>query len=230
MPQTDTPSPTVAALRRASYLYPSGRGVEELEVELRAGDLVAFVGEPGSGRTTALRLLAGELEPSRGEAEFHLPGEAEEAGEVRSPRGARRRIAFQGERDAHFPGLSGFRNACYFGSLYGMSRAALLTRVDGLFDELDLRALRDVPLSSWDGDARRRLSILEALLPEPDLILLDEPLRGLHFGSGFSVKHALERAASRGAAVALSAAPGEAREIARRSILLERGRMTGEQA
>ena len=111
-----------------------------------------------------------------------------------------------------------------------MSRAALLTRVDGLFDELDLRALRDVPLSSWDEDARRRLSILEALLPEPDLILLDEPLRGLHFGSGFSVKHALERAASRGAAVALSAAPGEAREIARRSILLERGRMTGEQA
>ncbi len=218
---TDRPeSAPAASLQQVSCLFPTGRGVEELTFEALPGEVLGLVGNAGAGCTTALRLLAGELEPTRGTLTLLGATRADERRQVR------RRIGFQGSRDAHFGALSGFRNACFFGGLHGLGRQALLTRVDGLFDELDLRSLRDVPVAAWDADASRRLSILEALLPEPALLVLDEPFEPLGFGSRDGVRHAMSGAASRGAAVVFCAGHSdEAARLCRRVALMHRGRV-----
>lgn len=218
-PESERAAPA-ASLQQVSCLFPTGRGVEELTFEAAPGEVLGLLGNVGAGCTTALRLLAGELEPTRGA--LTLLGAT--TGPAR--REVRRRIGFQPSRDAHFGALSGFRNACFFASLHGLGRQALLTRVDGLFDELDLRSLRDVPVASWDADASRRLSILEALLPEPALLALDEPFEPLGFGSRAGVRHAMSGAASRGAAVVFCASHSdEAARLCRRVALLHRGRL-----
>ncbi|HVP37604.1 MAG TPA: ATP-binding cassette domain-containing protein [Candidatus Saccharimonadales bacterium] len=210
----------VAALERVSRLYRSGRGVEEVSLAVRAREVLGLLGPPGSGRTTLLRLLAGLLEPGTGQVV--LFGQAGRAGR----RAQRRRIGLQLERDAHFPALSGFHNAYFIGSLHGAPRERLLPRVDGLFDELELRGERDLPVATLDADARRRLSLLEALAHGPELVLLDQPGRGLGYNSEIAARHVIAAAAARGAAVVLAtSSAAEAEALCHRVAVLHRGRV-----
>jgi ABC-2 type transport system ATP-binding protein len=218
-PAASPPDP-VAVLEKVSRLHRSGRGVEGISLDVRAGEVLGLLGPPGSGRTTLLRLLAAQLEPASGQVS--LWGHATRG----ARRAQRRRIGFQLERDAHFLSLSGFHNAFFFGSLHGAARERLLPRIDGLFDELGMRAERDVPVSAYDEDLRRRLSLLEALAHEPELALLDQPGRGLGYSSEVAMRHVVERVASRGAAVVVATSSGvEAEALCRRVAVLHRGRI-----
>jgi ABC-2 type transport system ATP-binding protein len=210
----------VAALERVSRLHRTGRGVEDISLELQPGEVLGLLGPPGSGRTTLLRLMAAQLEPSAGR--LSLWGHDRRG----ARRAQRRRIGLLLERDAHFTALSGFHNAYFFASLHGARRERLLPRIDGLFDELGMRAERDVPVSAYDADLRRRLSLLEALAHEPDLALLDQPGRGLGYGSEVAVRHVIAGVAARGAAVVVATSRGtEAEALCRRVAVMHRGRI-----
>ena len=207
-------------LTRLARLHRSGRGIEDVTLEARAGEIVGLLGARGSGRTTLLRLIAGELQPRAGRIE--LWG----ASEARARRAARPRIGFQRRRDAHFEALSGFANAYHFGNLHGYPRERLAIRIDALFDELELRALRDLPVARWDPDARRRLSLAEALVHEPALLLLDEPLAGMSYSSEVAARHVIARTAGRGAAVVMATRSAElAGSVCGRIAFLSRGRI-----
>jgi ABC-2 type transport system ATP-binding protein len=213
----------VVELERAARLYRSGRGVEEVSLAVGPGEVVGLLGPAGSGRTTLLRLMAAQLEPAAGRVS--LWGHTSR----RARRAQRRHIGFQAERDAHFGDLSGFHNACFFGALHGAPHEALLTRIEGLFDELGMRAERDLPVSRYDADQRRRLSLLQALAHQPGLVLLDQP--GLHLGynSEVAVRHAVSGAAARGAAVVVATSSGaEAESLCRRVAVLHRGRVVAQ--
>ncbi|MBI5836934.1 MAG: ATP-binding cassette domain-containing protein [Candidatus Eisenbacteria bacterium] len=217
------PCAPVAVLERVSRLHRSGRGVEEISLEVRPGEVLGLLGPRGSGCTTVLRLLGAQLEPGPGR--LALWGRDDRRGR----RAQRRRIGYLDGRDAHFPALSGFHNAYFLASLHGAPRERLLPRVDGLFDELELRALRDLPVSSYDADARRRLSLLQALAHQPELVLLDEPLLNLGYSSEVCARHVIAGAAARGAAVVLATArAAEAEALCRRVAVMHLGRVVAQ--
>jgi ABC-2 type transport system ATP-binding protein len=201
-------------------LHRTGRGIEEISLGVAPGEVLGVLGPAGSGKSTLLLLLATCLEPSSGE--FELFG----ATSARGRRDARPRIGYMPQADSHFDSLSGFHNLYFFGSLYGRRREKLLPRVDGLFDELELRALRDQPVGRYDADARRRLSLAQALAHEPDLVLLDEPTHHMHYGSISCLRHAVARAAGRSAAVVIASSrvPG-VEGLCSRLAILSRGRI-----
>jgi ABC-2 type transport system ATP-binding protein len=160
-------------VKDVSRYYHTGRGVENVSLSVKAGQCFGLLGANGSGKTTLTRLVAG-----LDRVEF---GEISVLGKPAYPRPShlRRRCGMALDSPAHWEDLSGRQNLWFFARQYGMSGSGLRRRVSEMLDEGDLAAQADEAVAGYSFGMRRKLSILEALAHEPDLLFLDEPSAGI---------------------------------------------------
>jgi iron(III) transport system ATP-binding protein len=166
-------SPHVA-FRQVSKSYLDGRGqsvlaVDDLSLELEQGELLTLLGPSGCGKTTTLRLCAGFESPSRGRIEIDgrdVSGEPPE----------RRNLGVVFQSYALFPHLSVRQNAA-FGLTVQKKRD--LSPIDALAKSLQLDGLLDRAPHELSGGQQQRVALLRALVTEPRVLLLDEPLSNL---------------------------------------------------
>ena len=144
-----------------------------VSIRLGPGRCLGVLGPNGSGKTTLTRLMAG-LEPPDG-------GVLRILGETTCPRPGRLRCRCGAVFDvpAHWETLTGRQNLCFFARQYGLAGAGLLRRVEQLLDLADLAAQGDEPVSVYSFGMRRKLAVIEALVHDPDLLVLDEPSAGV---------------------------------------------------
>ncbi len=140
------------------------RGVD---LSLQSGDGFALLGPNGAGKSTLIRLLAGLARPRRGE--IRLIG--------RSVRESRARIGLVAHESMVYEGLSAAENLALTARLYGLDRVEQRVR-QGL-EEIRLDWTGEKPVGDFSRGMTQRLSLARALLPEPRLLLLDEPFSGL---------------------------------------------------
>jgi ABC-2 type transport system ATP-binding protein len=198
--------------------HPNGLGVFEMSLFARPGDVVGVLGPNGSGKTTLLRVLA-TLDPptSGGVTWFGLA-------DRRSP-AVRRRLGVVLDRPVHFEALTGRQNAEFFAAQYGVPRLAVRRRVEDLLEWAGLQRARELPVAEFSLGMRRRLSLVEALCHEPDLLLLDEPSLALDGEGEVDLAWQLHRAAARGAAVVVATNDEPlAAAVCARALRLDRGR------
>ena len=150
----------------------NGRGVDGVSVSVRAGRCFGVLGANGSGKTTLTRLVAGLDRVERGSLSV--------LGEPACPRpsGLRRRCGISLDQPAHWETLSGRQNLWFFARQYGLSGSALSRRTDELLCEAGLASQADEPVAVYSFGMRRKLNIIEALVHDPDLLILDEPSAG----------------------------------------------------
>jgi ABC-2 type transport system ATP-binding protein len=147
--------------------------VRGLDIDVEAGELVAFLGPNGAGKSTSLRMLTTLLAPTSGTATVAGCDVLADQAEVR------RRIGYIGQ--GHGAGHH-FRvrdELVTQGRCYGMSRAESRARADELLAALDLLSLAKRPAGTLSGGQRRRLDIAIGLVHRPRLLFLDEPSTGL---------------------------------------------------
>ncbi len=147
--------------------------VRELSLEVGSGELVALVGPSGCGKTTTLRLIAGFEQPDRGDVRLDgqsllsLPPEERGVG-----------IVFQNY--ALFPHMSVFNNIAYGLTMRGFRRAhGVKARVRELLELMDLVGLERRKPSELSAGQQQRVALARALAPNPQVLLLDEPLSAL---------------------------------------------------
>jgi ABC-type multidrug transport system ATPase subunit len=152
--------------------HPSGRGVESLSLTVRTGRCLGVLGPNGSGKTTLTRLVAGLDRTDRGTLSV--------LGTPAHPRPPhlRRRCGVALDTPAHWETLSGRQNLWFFARQSGLGGAVLRRRVSELLADADLEAQADEPVAGYSFGMRRKLSIIEALAHDPDLLILDEPSAG----------------------------------------------------
>ena len=185
------------AARGLTRRHPNGLGVFGVSLAAGPGEVVGVLGPNGSGKTTLLRVLATlEALTSGGVTWFGLA-------DRRSP-AVRRRLGVALDRPVHFEALTGRQNAAFFAAQYGVPRAAVPARVDELLDWAGLAGAVELPVGEYSLGMRRRLSLVEALCHEPDLVLLDEPSLALDGEGEVDLAWQLRRTAARGAAVVVA--------------------------
>jgi ABC-2 type transport system ATP-binding protein len=156
-----------------SRYYHTGRGVEHVSLLVKTGQCFGVLGANGSGKTTLTRLIAGLDRVESGEISV--------LGKPAYPRPShlRRRCGVALDSPAHWENLSGRQNLWFFARQYGMNGTGLRLRVNELIDVADLAAQADEAIAGYSFGMRRKLSILEAMAHDPDLLILDEPSAGI---------------------------------------------------
>jgi ABC-type multidrug transport system ATPase subunit len=149
--------------------YHGGRGINGVSVSVEAGRCLGVLGANGSGKTTLTRLIAG-LDRIESGRLFVLGAPA-----YNRPSDLRRRCGVALDKPAHWDALSGRQNLWFFARQYSLGSSGLQTRVEELLAEADLSSQADEPVSDYSLGMRRKLSIIEALVHDPDLLILDEP-------------------------------------------------------
>jgi len=150
---------------------PKVRAVDELDLEVHRGEVFGLLGPNGSGKSTTMKLLLGLLFPTSGTV--RVLG--------RPPRDiqVKRRLGFLPEETYLYPYLNAFETLDFFGRLAGLSRRERRKRAEALIEMVGLKRARNRPLREYSKGMARRIGLAQALVADPELLLLDEPTTGL---------------------------------------------------
>jgi heme ABC exporter ATP-binding subunit CcmA len=165
---------TLVKLDQVSRLFGRFAALRKVSAGFTSGHCYVLLGENGAGKSTLLRVLAGLLEPSLGRACMYAEGTAAKIASQRA------RIGYMSHAAMLYDELSALENLRYFASLY-RSRPCLTPeealRSVGLDPELSR------PVGQFSQGMRQRTSLARVLLPQPDLLLLDEPFSNMDVAS-----------------------------------------------
>ncbi len=175
---------------------PKVQAVKSIAFDVRVGEVFGLLGPNGSGKTTTLRMILGLLAPTRGTLTVF----------GRSPRdvGSKKRIGYLPEESCLYPYLTAREILNFYGRLFNLRRAARQTCIDQLLEMTGLQHAQHRPVGEFSKGMARRVGLAQALINDPDLIVLDEPTVGLDPVGCRQFKDLILTLARRGKTVILS--------------------------
>jgi ABC-2 type transport system ATP-binding protein len=186
-------SNTAISVTDLSKKYGERMAVSHATFEVPLGTICGFVGPNGSGKTTTMRMLLGLITPTGGTGE--ILGES-----IKHPERYLPRVGAMIEGPAFYPALSGKENLNYLATLGGFST----DRVQHLLDQVGLGDRAKSKYKTYSLGMKQRLGIAAALLPNPKVLILDEPTNGLDPEGIQEVRDLLKKLASNGTTVFVS--------------------------
>ncbi|HEX3489622.1 MAG TPA: ABC transporter ATP-binding protein, partial [Streptosporangiaceae bacterium] len=168
--------------------YRETRALDDVSLLLPSGQVTVVVGGDGAGKTTLLRCLAGALAP--------------QAGQVRTP--GPRGIGYLPAGSGTYPDLTVAENLAFRATAYGLAPSKARERSAELIADAGLTGATDRLAGQLSGGMRQKLGVIAALLPGPELLILDEPTTGIDPVSRASLWRLIAGAAAAGAAVVLA--------------------------
>jgi ABC-2 type transport system ATP-binding protein len=147
------------------------RALDSLTLEIGAGEIFGFLGPNGAGKTTTLKLLMQLIYPTSGHAEIL----GRPVGDI----DVKRRIGYLPESPYFYDYLTAEELLTYFGSLFGYAPAERRRRVSALLDKVGIGGERRLQLRKFSKGMLQRVGIAQALINDPEVVFLDEPMSGL---------------------------------------------------
>lgn len=196
------------------------RAVDALSFDVEKGTIVGFVGRNGAGKTTTINAMAGILRPDAGDVE--LLGEPVRPGDWRY----KSRVGFLLERANYVENLTGreyLRFACV---MQKIAKKDSDVRIDELIDFLELREDSGKPIRDYSKGMKKKTALAAALIHNPELLILDEPLEGVDPVSANRIKKFLVSTAEKGKTIFISSHElGTIEKICGDMIIIDKGRL-----
>ena len=164
---------TIIKIDNLTKTYGSLKAVDDLSFEIRKGELFAFLGVNGAGKSTTINIICGQLKKDEGTVIIDELNLDDNLAKIKKKIG----VVFQAS--ILDPQLTVKDNLEIKASLYGLSRKEIKSRVNELAEILDFTSYLNRPLAKLSGGQKRRIDIARALLNKPDILILDEPTTGL---------------------------------------------------
>lgn len=217
------PPTAVAEFRGAGKLYSNGRGqagtwaVRDVDLRIEAGQVYGLLGPNRAGKTTLVKLLLSLCRPSAG-AVFRFDRPAEVSRTLA-------RVGYVHEAPTFPRDLTASGLLKYYGALSLVPGAVLRRRIPALLDRVGLADRTREPIGGYSKGMTQRLGLAQALINEPDLLVLDEPTEGLDLAGRQLVRELVVEQRERGGTVLLiSHALGEVEALCDRVAVLVEGR------
>jgi ABC-2 type transport system ATP-binding protein len=185
-------------LRGVVKRYGKFTAVKGLDLKVHRGEIFGFLGPNGAGKTTTIRMVAGVLRPSAGQV--LVGGDDLE----RSPETAKARVGYIPDRPFLYEKLSGREFLRFVAGLWGRDGEEVRGRIDRLLELFHLAPWRDELIESYSHGMRQKILISSALVHQPELIVVDEPMVGLDPRSARLLKDLFRTFVENGGTVFLS--------------------------
>lgn len=151
--------------------YGACKAVADLTLSLNAGEILGFLGTNGAGKTTTIKMLLGFFPPDTGRISVF--------GQNPSEAHTRQRVGFMPETAYYYPYLNIYELLSFYGGLCGMPSALIRQRTEELIVATGLENAGNRLLKTYSKGMLQRAGIAQAILHDPDLLILDEPFTGL---------------------------------------------------
>ena len=210
--------PASLSLVHLSKTFSGKLAVDDLSLELAPGSLFAFLGPNGAGKTTTVKLLAGLLQPTQGA--ITVCGHDLK----QDPLAARACLSYIPDQPYLYDKLTGREFLQFVGRLRRVERVE--DRIKEFVDRLELSGFIDDLTENYSHGMKQRLVFASALLPDPPVLLVDEPMVGLDPKSARTVKNLLRERVARGKVIFMSThSLPTAEEIATEIGIIHEGRL-----
>src|SRR5437867_5551341 len=197
---------------------PKAKAVENVDFEVRRGEVFGLLGPNGSGKSTTVKMLLGLLYPTKGHIEVfgHSPRHV----------ATKSRIGYLPEESYLYRYLNSHETLDFFGKLFSLSNDERRQRTEQLLDMVGLTQTRTRAVGEFSKGMQRRIGLAQALINDPDLVILDEPTAGLDPIGCREVKDLILALARRGKTVILSShLLADVEDVCDRVVILYGGRV-----
>ena len=217
---TAAPALRLTAVRKC---FGASVAVESIDLTVQPGEFYALLGPNGAGKTTTLRMVAGLLKPDSGRIDiFGIDA-------IKDPIGAKRVTAWLPDEPMLYDKLTPTEYLEFVAGLWGVAPAQGRARAAELIEVLELVPHRNARCEGFSRGMKQKVALAGALIHEPRLIMLDEPLTGIDAGVARQVKDLLTARVRAGATIILTTHILEVAErLAERIGIVNRGRLAAE--
>lgn len=185
-------------LKDLTKKYGDFEAVNDLNLCVKKGEVFGFIGPNGAGKTTTIKMMGGILEPTKGTV-FIAGINMQDA-----PEKAKSKIGFIPDRPYLYEKLSGMEFLKFTADLYGVSEEAFQTTAYEILKDFSLANWGDELIESYSHGMKQRLIMSAALLHDPEVIIVDEPMVGLDPAAIIMVKALFRKLAGKGVTVFMS--------------------------
>ncbi|WP_339936401.1 ABC transporter ATP-binding protein [Novipirellula rosea] len=216
--QTESRRPMIEAIGLSKFYGPFA-ATRDVTFSVGEGELVAFLGPNGAGKSTTMKMLTGYIAASEGEARIagHNMMEDRIAGS--------RRLGYLPENGPLYPEMTPYAMLSFFAEARGMTAARKKDRIDAVVDICDLSSVVHKPISKLSKGFKQRVGMSQALLHEPDVLILDEPTAGLDPNQIRGVRKTMRRLSETKTILLSTHILQEVEAMADRVVMINEGRL-----
>ena len=201
--------------------YKGLRAVDQINLEVEKGTLFGFLGPNGAGKTTTIKMMAGVMKPTEGRIIINGMDIAKHPEEVKKCTG------FIPDHPFLYEKLTGIEFLRFIGGLYGLNHTSSINdRMIGLLELFELEHWGEEMIESYSHGMKQRMVMCAALLHEPEVLIVDEPMVGLDPKGSRLVKDIFKGQAEKGTTIFMSTHSLEvAQEVCRKIAIIQAGKI-----
>jgi ABC-2 type transport system ATP-binding protein len=202
--------------------FDSFTAVDNINFNVKKGDVFGFLGANGAGKSTTIRMLCGILSPTSGDAlvgGFSI---------MKQPDRVKQNIGYMSQRFSLYNDLTVEENINFFGGVYGLSNSTLNERKDWVLSIADLKGKEKLLTDSLPGGIKQRLALGTAVIHRPEIVFLDEPTSGVNPVSRRNFWDLINNLSSDGTTVFVTTHYLEEAEYCNNIILIDAGKLIAE--
>ena len=193
--------------------------VDGITFSVQRGEVVGFLGPNGAGKSTAMKIISGFLQPTSGQA--WIDGHDSHA----DPIAARRHLGYLPEGAPAYADMTVAAFLEFMAAMHGMSKAQADARLGELVERVDLAGVWNQRIEALSKGFKRRVGIAQALVHDPDALILDEPTDGLDPIQKYEMRDLIRSIAAKKAIIISTHILEEVEAVCTRAIIIAKGRM-----